>query len=287
MNAKKLLFVGFGKIAAGCTGPLLQAGYEIVGIGRSKRAVPEGVHYWQGDVTSPELLQRIFAEAFTTVVVVLSPDEYSPAAYQRTYLDTIVALCRLWTDAPHQPRVIFISSTSVYHQQDGEWVNEGSPAEPSSDTARLILASEQHLHKHIEKSVVIRFSGIYGPARDFLLKQVWAGRGGNQDYTNRIHIADCIGALVHIIQLSDEHCHELYLVSDKTPVKSCEIRLWLAAQLGMDAQRLTDSGATSRGGNKRCDSTRLTQSGYRFLFADFREGYREAIELFLAELKRQ
>ncbi len=118
---------------------------------------------------------------------------------------------------------------------------------------------------------VVRFSGIYGPGRDYLIRQVLSGKGGNDQYTNRIHIDDCVGVITFL--LGEKQILPLYLASDSTPVKSAEIRSWLAGQLGVDSKTLIPSGVSGRGGSKRCANARLLNLGYQFKFPDYTLGY--------------
>ena len=288
LDAKKLLFVGFGQIAEKCVQEFQQSGAEIYAIGRRKRDIA-GVTYWQGDIRSFEVLGRIAKENFDSIIITLSPDEYTAHAYESTYLHSVNALLGLWPKGrASSPRIIFISSTSVYHQNDGEWVDENSPTNPVSDTAKILLATEQLVRDYDGCGIVLRFSGIYGPGRDYLLRQVWKGEGGSEQYTNRVHIDDCVGSIVHVVGLHDHECESIYLVSDKTPVKSQDIRRWLAAELGKDPDSLSmTASASQRGGNKLCNAGRIEASGFRFIYPDFREGYQEAIRQFLKDVKGQ
>ena len=64
-------------------------------------------------------------------------------------------------------RIIFVSSTGVYGQDDGSWVDEDSPCRPTHDSGRALLAAEAVLHEHPlgSRGVVLRLAGIYGPGR--------------------------------------------------------------------------------------------------------------------------
>src|SRR5690606_40538461 len=62
-------------------------------------------------------------------------------------------------------RAFFVSSSSVYHQMDGEWVDETSETRPSSFAGKEMLAAEEALLKADVPGTVVRFTGIYGPGR--------------------------------------------------------------------------------------------------------------------------
>lgn len=211
----------------------------------------------------------------------MTPDGRLESDYRKAYYDTLKALLHRWQSVPAPERIIFVSSTSVYGQNAGERVDEFSVAEPATPRAKVLKQAEQLLPSSGQRYSVVRFSGIYGPGRDYLLRQVWAGKGGDNHYTNRIHSEDCSAVLCHLLDLLPERLARLYLASDKLPVPGLVIRQWLARQLGIEPGTLNTAASDGRGANKRCDSARLEQSGYRFQYPTYKEGYPNLIAEFL------
>jgi len=282
LNRKKHLFVGFGDIAQRCSDKLLRQGHQVVGIARSNKS-HAGVEFWRGDVKSPPILARIAESAFDSVVITLTPSGSGKAAYQQAYYEPVAALCDIWSQSHTLPgRIIFVSSSSVYAQTNAEWVDHTSPAEPVRETARVIRDTEKLL-LCFGNAIVVRFSGIYGAGRDYLLRQVAQGKGGGNYYTNRIHIDDCCGVILHLITIAKDRLSPVFLASDKSPAISREIRRWLAEQMGIDPAGLTVDETPGKAGNKRCNSLLLEQSGYRFIYPTYREGYPQAISVYLAQ----
>lgn len=288
MNIKKHLFVGFGDIARRCTKHLQSQGGVVVGVSRSIREDMCGVEHICADASQPEIFSYLRDHQFDSVVITLSPDEYSEAGYRRTYYDTCLNLIRVWEQRPKlaPKRILFISSSSVYGQDQGEWVDEESLASPQSAAAQVLRETENLFFESKLNTCVVRFSGIYGPGRDYLIRQVLAGKGGNGCYTNRIHIDDCVGVLCYLLEQAD--IQRLYLASDSSPVKSHEIREWLAERLGVSEKLSVDtkssarSGASSRGGNKRCSNLRIRQLGYQFKYPNYQQGYLQALSAYCA-----
>ncbi len=281
LAGKKHLFIGFGGLASQSAACLLARGDQVVGVSRSAAKVVPGITHWLGDARSAAMLERIAAEHFDTVVITLSPDGRGPEAYRASYYDTSAALLGAWHNAARPPaRIIFISSTSVYGQVDAEVVDEFSPTTPSADTAKILCETEALFFESPLPTTVLRFSGIYGPGRDYLLRQVRAGKGGSDDYTNRIHVDDCCGVICYLLQARGP-LEPVYLASDKRPVKSRDIRRWLALQLGMNPNVLIESPSAGRGGNKRCCGKLLDAAGYTFIYPDYEAGYRETLDRFL------
>ena len=128
-------------------------------------------------------------------------------------------------------------------------------------------------------ATVVRFAGIYGPGRGWLIERARSGASCSDDppkYTNRIHRDDCAGVLAHLVGLAvdREWLDDRYIGVDDEPAAECEVLDWLAARLGAPPPRRTPAGApAARGSGKRCSNARLRGTGYRFRYPSFRDGY--------------
>ncbi len=284
MTKKKHLFIGFGDIASRCAKVLIAQGDEVVGVARTPRSEEEGLSFITGDAKNSEVLTCVASQKFDSIVVTLSPNAFTEADYRECYYDTSKALLSVLGKNRNSPdKVLFISSTSVYPQENGEVVDEESLAEPVSPTAKVLRETENLFLESTLSVSIIRFSGIYGPGRDYLLRQVQQGSGGSDQYTNRIHIEDCCGVICFLI--SQKVLHDMYLASDDCPVTSKEIRKWLAGGLGIDCDVLTEPETAGRGGSKRCNNRRLKSEGYEFRYPDYKTGYSQEIVTFLESNK--
>lgn len=284
MSVKKHLFIGFGQLASRCAARMAGRDHMIVGISRSQKPHDSAVSLWVGDLKSGAMLDRLSETYFDTVSITLTPDAYNEAAYYQTYVEAVDALTAIWQNNNAPGRIVFVSSTSVYGQSQGEWVNEQSVAEPHRPSAKMLREAELRILRHFEQAVVVRFSGIYGEKRDFLLRQVRDQKAGDENYTNRIHEADCCGVICHLLTLPNIAAYRVVLASDCCPVSSQEIRQWLAGELNVELSEVATQ--TSRGGNKRCDNRLLLQSGYKFMYPTYKEGYQEGIKRFLLNADR-
>ena len=115
-------------------------------------------------------------------------------AYRAVYLDGARNLFEVLTPR----RLVFTSSTSVYAQTDGGWVDEESAALPEVETGRLLRETEEFvLHTG---GIVARIAGIYGPGRSVLLRKFFAGEAviedGGARYLNQVHRDDVATALL-------------------------------------------------------------------------------------------
>jgi nucleoside-diphosphate-sugar epimerase len=201
------------------------------------------------------------------------------AAYRAIYLDGLGNLMRVLADMGEKPRrVFFTSSTSVYGQRRGEWVDESSPTYPLGFSGEILLSAERLLASSPFPVTVLRLSGIYGPGRSRLIDRVRSGgavyRPGPHHYTNRIHRDDAAGALRHLMRI--ESPEDLYLGTDCEPVDESEVYRWLAEAMAVPAPRNLSEGEAvppRRTGSKRCRNARLLAGGYRFRYPTFRDGY--------------
>jgi nucleoside-diphosphate-sugar epimerase len=132
-----------------------------------------------------------------------------------------------------------VSSTSVYGQQKGEWVDETSPTEPTGFAGKRLLESEQVLRDGPFRGTVVRFGGIYGPRRIGLIERVRSGGAvvsRATRYTNRIHRDDCAGALRHLAKLATPD--DLYLGVDSEPTEEAAVGEQALQERPLARQRL-------------------------------------------------
>lgn len=277
LSNTRIALVGCGDIGCRLAVKLLAAGAEVHGLRRNTAALPAGVIPHALDVHDPATLGVLNDIAFDYVVITLSPTEMSDAAYQATYVQGLRNILSQ-LDTSRLRKLLWVSSTSVYGQSDGSTVDENSPTEPSRYAGQRQLEAEQQLAPLGDKACIVRFSGIYRDGRHRLVEQIRAGKASRQvenDYlTNRIHIADCVGVLFHLLSLDaqGQPLQALYLASDSSPVLYSELIQWLAAEMGVTLPE-TGGEQTPRVGSKRCSNARLLASGYRFVYPTYKEGF--------------
>lgn len=274
----KVLIAGCGDVGNALAVRLLADGCEVWGVRRRIEALAPGVTPWRIDLLNADRLGAPPA-AFDYLFYTASADRRDEDAYRAVYVDALQRLLHRLRDAGSPlRRVFFTSSTAVYGQSNGEWVDESSATEPSGFNGRVLLEAEAILEDAPEPGVNVRLSGIYGPGRTRLVRKVWDGEAtATQAWTNRIHVDDCAGVLHHLMRL--DHPDSLYLGSDDEPATTADVVAWMSHALGLPPP-LPGDGARL---NKRCRNARLRESGFRFRFPSFREGYPEIVSAFLRE----
>ncbi len=261
---KRLLIAGFGDLGQRLAASLSDAAWQVHALRRSEGPASGSVIFHRADLTRPDSLADLPTD-LDAIVYQATPSERSPAAYRAIYVDGMQNLLAQTSAS----QLIMVSSTAVYGQDDGQWVDEDSDTEPAAFNGRILLQAEQ-----IALSAggqVVRFSGIYGPGRDALIRRVRAGQARCSQqvaqWTNRIHADDAAAVLAHI--LARPELGPVICASDDRPSPRCEVIDWLAEQMGCPRPRREDQD----GAGKRVRNALLRGSGFEFTYPDYRSGY--------------
>lgn len=272
----RILIAGCGYVGSAIGLELVDDGHEVFGLRRKVAGLPAAIQPLEADLAMAASLDRLPPD-IDYVLYLASPGSSDEAHYRSAYVVGLANLLSALDARAQRPRrILFASSTAVYGQERGEWVDETSPTEPSHFSGRRLLEAEALLAESDYASVVVRFGGIYGPRRMRLVDQVRTGRAVYRavrpQYTNRIHRDDCVGVLRHLMVF--EAPARLYLGVDCEPAQEIAVMSWLAGSLGAPPPRPARRGeGRGRRGNKRCRNERLLASGYEFRYPTFREGY--------------
>lgn len=179
--------------------------------------------------------------------------------------------------------VCYISTTGVYHQTDGRWVDETSPARPVREGGRAHLRAEQLLHQLRPQSPwsVLRLAGIYGPGRVPRAADVIAARpiaSPEHGYLNLIHVDDAASAVLRCWEQPATARKRLYVVADDKPVIRGEFYREIARQCDAPPPRFVEpdegSAVAARSqSNKRVWNRRMKRDLLpRLAFPSYREG---------------
>ena len=302
----RILIAGCGYVGTALGVALAGRGDTAFALRRRAALLPRGLLPVAADLSDPRTLTAL-PGPFDAVVYAAAPECGDEAAYERVYVrglaNLLDAIARAHRTAP--PQVVLLSSTSVYGQTAGEWVDETSPTEPADFRGCLVLRGEETLDAAGVPGVVLRLGGIYGPGRTSLLDAVRERRArlapGPPRFTNRIHRDDVVGTLLHLLapppgRPTLEPDRTVWIGVDEEPTDRGDVVRWLARRLGVPEGDLVENdvgpstssapacapAATHRRGRrsdtgKRCSSAKLRASGYRFRFPTFREGYADLL----------
>lgn len=259
----------------------LEAGDDVHAVTRSMARAEElrseGIRPYVADVTQPRSLEGL--PVADTVLYAIGFDRTAGRTMQEVYVDGLKSALDALPDTTG--RLIYISSTSVYAQQDGEWVDEASPTEPTRQNGRDCLAAEKTLSRHRlgARAVILRMAGLYGPGRVPRREALLAGEtiaAAADGFLNLIHIDDA--ASVVLAAESTARLPSLYVVSDGQPVLRREYYEELARLAGAPTPQFApppaDSPAAARAtSDKRIRNDRvMAELRPTLAYPSYREG---------------
>jgi nucleoside-diphosphate-sugar epimerase len=271
--------------------------HEIVGVRRSSEGLDAveatGARAVRADVTDPDSLTAV--PDVDAVVFAASSGGRGAQAAERVYVDGLRTTIEAFgaRDVPPD-RLIYTSSTGVYGDHDGGWVDETTDLSPTTEKTR-VLAEAERIAREVAPEYgidgcVVRFAGLYGPDR-YRLDRYLEGPV-TEGYLNMIHRDDAAGVVRFALETTDE---ELLLAVDDEPVEKDAFADWLADECGVDrppkrskAERIEEGDLSTAARrrihtSKRCSNARLRELGYGFEYPTYREGYRAAIEAYRSE----
>jgi len=295
-DSRRVVILGCGYIGIELGRQLTEAGHEVVGVRRSKEgceAIEEaGFEAHRADLTDPGDIEAL-PEADWLVFAASSGGRDAEAA-RRIYVDALEGVIKQYSGRASPPdRLVYTSSTGVYGDHDGEWVDESTPLEPTTEKTHVLVEAERIARERSSEygidGTVARFSGLYGPNR-YRLERYIEGPV-TEGYLNMVHCEDAAGGVAYLLT-HDCARDEAVLVTDDEPVDKWTFADWLAEECGLDSppkrtkkERLTDDGLSAAARrriltSKRCSNERLRELGYSLQYPTFREGYRAAVDAY-------
>jgi nucleoside-diphosphate-sugar epimerase len=268
--AQSVLIAGCGYVGTALGERLVELGHEVWALRRDPSALPDSFNKVAADLAEPADCARL-PRQIDVVVYTASAGESSDAAYERAYVRGLSNLLSVLDPRAIQ-HVFFTSSTAVYAQADGEWVDEESETEPRHFSGRRTLEAERLVRASGLPGTILRCAGIYGPRRTRLIDAVRQGTASmSERFTNRIHRDDIAGAIVHLMQLAS--APPTLILSDDEPTPQRAVTTFLANTLGVPVPQALAADVSARGGDKRCKNTKLRATGYQLVYPTYREGY--------------
>lgn len=269
---------------------ILIVGCGYVGCELAKAYINKGDQVWALQRHSAAVLgvNNIIADAMTVdslpnvdvIFYMIAPDKHERSSYEKAYLHCLDNILKLIPLSSH-PQFVFISSTAVYGQQHGEWVDETSETVPNDFSGKILLEAESLVRNKAKNYAIVRFGGIYGPNRDRMIRLVKEDNAKTcpqEIYTNRIHLADCVGMLQFIAGISK---NEIYLGVDNTPALYNEILQWLGQILNKEISAGNEIPERLRLSQKRCSNSKIRQLGYHFIHPNYESGYLSIINNYI------
>lgn len=272
-----ILFLGFGFSAQALARKLDGTAWRITGTSRTEDGVAairaqghEGIRFDTLDA---------LPDSVTHVVSSIPPGADGDPALQRLGASFAAAAHRLtW--------VAYLSTTGVYGDHGGAWIDEATPLTPNTERGwRRLWAEEAWLRLHAEHALplhIFRLAGIYGPGRNQLLsvldgtakRVIKAGQ-----VFSRIHVEDIAG--IQLASMEKPRPGAAYNVADDEPCPPQDVVAHAARLLDrpvppdipFDEANLSPMARSFFADSKRVSNARVKDElGYRFCFPSYREG---------------
>lgn len=240
----------------------------------------DGYSAFVANVLQPDTLADL--PAADTVLVAVGFDRSANQSIQQVYEGGLRNV--LSALPPDTKRLIYVSTTGVYGDAAGAWVDEQTPPNPRRDGGRAALAAEQFLANHPlgARSVILRLAGLYGPDRVPFLELLRAGEpipAARHGHLNLMHVDDAAAVVVAADRLVPfQDGPRVYCVSDGHPVERGEYFREVARQIGAPPVRFTapavDSPRARRAeADRRVRNERvLSDLNVQLVYPDYRDG---------------
>ncbi|QBF24319.1 SDR family oxidoreductase [Pseudomonas tructae] len=277
MSAPSVLIVGCGDVGGRLAKQLLASGWPVSGLRRSVGQLPEGVAAIAADLNDPRCPDAWPVDAPDYLVYSVAASQHDEAGYQAAYVEGLRTVLSWLAERKQTPRrLLFVSSSSVYAQKDGEWIDETAVVEPEGYSGTVMLEAEQLALASGIPSTIVRLTGIYGPGREWLLSQVRQGYRVTEEpplYGNRIHAEDAAGLLAFLLKadLQGKALEACYIGVDDAPAPLFDVVAWLREYMGVT--QWSEQERVRRTGSKRCSNARARALGWVPQYPSYKEGY--------------
>lgn len=272
------LIVGCGMLGRRVGRLLVQRGESVYGTTRTPKRADElaalGIKPVLADVLEPGTLASL--PTADRVLYCVGFDRGAGVAMRTVYVNGLMDALKKLPATPR--RFVYASSTGVYGQTDGGWVDEDAPTDPRHESGRVALEAETLARQR--SAIVVRFAGLYGPGRIVRRAAIENGDvipGDPSNYLNLIHLDDAAAAAVLALDLGEPG--RIYLASDDRPVERLEYYGLAARLLGAPAPRFQRPDPSSPAEpNKRVSNHRIkTDLGLVLTYPDILTGVPAAL----------
>ncbi len=281
----KVLVIGCGYLGQRAALIWRAHGFEVFAVTRSVRNSDRlhslGLQPVVADVTKPDSLKDL--PLADIVLFAVGFDRTAYADVREVYVQGMTnVLNRLGSQLKH---LIYISSTGVYGDSGGDWIDESTATSPQREGGKACLESETLIaaSPFAEVSTILRLAGIYGPDRIPRLAAIrqrdWASLPPN-GHLNLIHVQDAARIIVEITR--QKIINELFLVSDGNSPLRRDFYEYVAQQLNagpIDWSRHLKPTAAARSSADRkiCNQKLRQRLDFSFGFPDYKVGVKSAL----------
>lgn len=201
-------------------------------------------------------------------VILVTTAADSPEHYESAYLHTAQIFRRLALEMDLPRDLIYTSSTSVYGDHHGQWVDETSELLAKGDLAKILIEAEQSYASLEELGwnvCIFRLAEIYGPGREISKRvrslQGHSMTGTGEQYTNMVYKTDCALAIQYALRC---HLKGIFnLADDEHPTRK-ELYDAISNKFRLPHVKWDPSMASAHEGSKRVSNHKIKSEGFVF-----------------------
>jgi len=284
----RALIIGCGYVGQTLGQRLIALGHDVTGVRRSPdhntRLARLGIRPVNLDITGEGALAKLDGQ-YDWVIIAASSARGDEAAYERVFGAGTKQVAQ-WLKTTEASSVVFISSTGIYRQTNGEWVFENEADTPGNRSGKILWEAEQTMSAAGPPVTLLRSSGIYGPGRGHLFRRFMSGNavveGDGSRYLNMVHRDDLVETIIAAMQSGGRR--GLYNITDDEPVTQLDFLKWLSETTGRPMPPFVpepDPSTRRRGiTNKRVSNKLFKETfGFKYKYPTFREGFEELKKL--------
>lgn len=275
---KKLLVIGCGKLGQKLGLLAKKTPLDLLGFKR-KKITSTNIRIEQQDIFDKSFFDKVKIHSPDFILYSLSADEQSEKSYRRNYVEGLKQVIKSIKYINNFQHLFFVSSTSVYGDNNDQFIDEFSETSPKNFRGTILLEAENLLNTVKFNSTVLRLSGIYGSGRNYMIKLSQDAESWPKvdRWTNRINEDDAANFIIFLLNqcLQGEIPEKLYLLTDKEPVTLFRLLNWMRQNLNLKNKINITSDPIL---GKRLRSSIIPSLKFEYKYPTYKQGYKVLIQ---------
>lgn len=275
---KKLLVIGCGKLGQKLGLLAKKTPLDLLGFKR-KKITSTNIRIEQQDIFDKSFFDKVKIHSPDFILYSLSADEQSEKSYRRNYVEGLKQVIKSIKYINNFQHLFFVSSTSVYGDNNDQFIDEFSETSPKNFRGTILLEAENLLNTVKFNSTVLRLSGIYGSGRNYMIKLSQDAESWPKvdRWTNRINEDDAANFIIFLLNqcLQGEIPEKLYLLTDKESVTLFRLLNWIRQNLNLKNKINITSDPIL---GKRLRSSIIPSLKFEYKYPTYKQGYKELIQ---------
>jgi len=275
---KRLLIIGCGKLGQQVGLFAKDMPLDLIGFKR-KKITSTNLKIIEQDIFEESFFDKVKKFSPHFIIYCLSSDNPSEKSYQKNYVDGLKQVIASTKHIKNFQHLFFISSTSVYGENSGHFIDEFSETSPENYRGIILLEAERLMELVDFNYTVIRLSGIYGTGRNYMvnLSQDIARWPDFDRWTNRVNEEDAANFILFLLTqcLNNKVPEKLYLLTDNEPVRLYDLLNWIRQQLNLNENSKPNLRPVL---GKRLRSSIIPTLQFKYKFPSYKLGYKKLLK---------